>query len=240
MKHNFNKAIVIANGEIVDKKLFYEYYDSETLVICCDGAYKKIFDISIVNVVIGDMDSLNSEKHEFINWNISFDLSKSIKHNLDSKLNSHIVNNVPQNLKSNEVTFIQVSDQNTNDLTKAILFINQVNISDVIILGASGLREDHFLGNFALLFEYAEFLNIKMISENGLFTPIKTKTKFDSFIGEAVSLFSNEAEITTQGLKYPLDCEKLSTFYSGTLNKSVSNCFNVVPICGVVIVYQAK
>ncbi len=240
LKHNFSKAIVVANGEIVDKKLFYEYYNSDTLVICCDGAFKKMFDSSIVNIVIGDMDSINSEKQEFFNWDISFDLSKPIKHNLNSTLNSATIKILEQNLKSKIKTFIQVPDQNTNDLTKAILFLNQINISDVIILGASGLREDHFLGNFTLLFEYAEFIKVKMISEFGVFTPIKVGTEFKSRFGEPVSLFSINATVTTRGLKYPLNGVKLASMYHGTLNKSVSNYFKVVPIGGVVIIYQAK
>lgn len=47
-----------------------------------------------------------------------------------------------------------VADQETNDLTKAIRFLLGKNFRNVVILGATGKREDHTLGNISLLMEH--------------------------------------------------------------------------------------
>jgi thiamine pyrophosphokinase len=47
------------------------------------------------------------------------------------------------------------SDSETNDLTKAVAFCIRQGYDELAILGATGLREDHTLGNIALLADYA-------------------------------------------------------------------------------------
>jgi len=47
------------------------------------------------------------------------------------------------------------ADQETNDLTKAVTYCLENGFDEVAILGATGLREDHTLGNIALLADYA-------------------------------------------------------------------------------------
>ena len=49
----------------------------------------------------------------------------------------------------------QVTEQETNDLTKAVDFCILKGYDEIAILGATGLREDHTLGNIALLADYA-------------------------------------------------------------------------------------
>ena len=48
-----------------------------------------------------------------------------------------------------------VEDQEINDLTKSVRFAHTQGYREVLILGATGLREDHTLGNISLLMEYA-------------------------------------------------------------------------------------
>ena len=42
---------------------------------------------------------------------------------------------------------IKLNDQNENDLRKAITWTENNNATDIIILGATGKREDHSLAN---------------------------------------------------------------------------------------------
>ena len=135
---------------------------------------------------------------------------------------------------------IQISEQNTNDLTKAVNWCVSENIDNVIIMGATGEREDHTIANIALLNKYNEQISVKMFSDNGIFIPISKTTSFNSFIGQQVSLFSQDShlEISSQGLKYPLDKLKLSNWWMGTLNESVSEQFTIsYKGIGAVIVY---
>ena len=58
-----------------------------------------------------------------------------------------------------------VEDQEINDLTKSVRFAHRSGQQEVLILGATGLREDHTLGNISLLMDYAPlFHRIEMLS----------------------------------------------------------------------------
>ena len=124
---------------------------------------------------------------------------------------------------------IKNTDQNTNDLTKAINWCVDNKINDVIIVGATGKREDHTIANIALLGRYINLLNVKIITDYGEFIPITKTTKFDSHKGQQVSVFTitPDIEVSSQGLKYPLDNLKLLSWWLGTLNESLGNEFSL-------------
>ena len=74
-----------------------------------------------------------------------------------------------------------VEDQEINDLTKSVRFAHRSGQQEVLILGATGLREDHTLGNISLLMDYAPlFQRIEMLSDYGIFTPILQTATLDS------------------------------------------------------------
>ncbi len=124
---------------------------------------------------------------------------------------------------------IHITDQNTNDLTKAVDWCVSQSKNDVLILGATGKREDHTIANIALLSKYNEQLEIRMLTENGIFIPVSKTTKFDSFVGQQVSIFSQNSttKISSEGLKYPLDELELSFWWMGTLNECISKDFTL-------------
>ena len=47
-----------------------------------------------------------------------------------------------------------MKDQETNDLTKAVNYVKTLGFREVLILGATGRREDHTLGNISLLAQF--------------------------------------------------------------------------------------
>ena len=60
----------------------------------------------------------------------------------------------------------RVKDQETNDLTKAVNYVKTLGFREVLILGATGRREDHTLGNISLLAQYVtEFERVEMVSD---------------------------------------------------------------------------
>ena len=120
-------------------------------------------------------------------------------------------------------------DQNTNDLTKAVNFCVENHWTDITILGATGKREDHGIGNIALLVNYAKKTGIQMITDYGVFMPMLRSARFESYAGQQVSVFSltPETGFTFHGLKYPLAGEKISLWWQGTLNEACNNEFAV-------------
>ena len=131
-------------------------------------------------------------------------------------------------------------DQETNDLTKSMQWAKQHGFTDVCILGATGLREDHTLGNISLLADYEQQgFSVKMVTDTGVFTPIYRTTKFNSFKGQQVSIFSLKPDvpIRSENLKYSFN-RPLPSWWCGTLNESLGEQFALHFKKGEVVVYQ--
>lgn len=145
--------------------------------------------------------------------------------------------------KENIVRFADIlypnNDLETNDLTKSVQFCVDKGIKDITIVGGTGKREDHTLGNISLLAEYVHIANVIMATNWGVFTPINTTTQFKSFIGEQVSIFSiDHTRVSSQNLKYPLSNRILSNWWEGSLNESLDESFTI-QTAGRIIVFQA-
>lgn len=136
----------------------------------------------------------------------------------------------------------QVIDQEINDLTKAVRFAQETGYREVLILGATGLREDHTLGNISLLMEYApHFDRIEMLSDYGLFTPLLHSATLESRPGQQISLFSlaPAGEITTAGLRWEISRRQLTAWWQGTLNEALGDTFTLTLSEGArVLVYR--
>lgn len=133
------------------------------------------------------------------------------------------------------------NDQETNDLTKAVRWCLNREFKNLVILGATGKREDHTLGNISLLVEYAAEADVVIVTDTGVFRPVTDSSSFDSFRGQQVSVFSinPDIEITSRGLKYPLAGRKLTNWWMATLNEALGNSFSLEFEGTTLIVYQA-
>ena len=134
----------------------------------------------------------------------------------------------------------RVSEQDTNDLTKAVKWCINKRFSEIVIVGATGKREDHTIGNISLLAEYAREINVIMVTDTGIFTPLRKSSVVASFPGQQVSVFSvnPETKITSKGLKYKLKNLKLHNWWRATLNEATSDSFELQFKGGPIIVYQ--
>lgn len=123
-----------------------------------------------------------------------------------------------------------VEDQEINDLTKAVRFAHASGYRKLLILGATGLREDHTLGNISLLLEYAPlFEQIEMLSDYGRFIPVLKSTTLPSTPGQQISIFSMYpcGEITTEGLRWPITRRRLTAWWQGSLNEALGSQFTL-------------
>ena len=135
---------------------------------------------------------------------------------------------------------VQDSDQETNDLTKAVNWCIAAGIREVAILGATGIREDHTLGNISLLADYSSMIDAVMLTDTGSFRVYDRSVTIDSRPGQQVSLFSIDPAITvtSTGLRYPLDNLRLHSWWRGTLNEAAAERFSLDFKGGQVLVYQ--
>jgi len=133
------------------------------------------------------------------------------------------------------------ADQETNDLTKAVRFCVEHGCTKVTILGGSGGREDHSLGNISLLADYAALLQVEMVTDTGIFTPALKSISFESYPGEKMSIFclTPATQIIAEGLRYPTDKVVFDSWWKGTLNEATGNTFRLNFDKGKVIVYRA-
>ena len=130
--------------------------------------------------------------------------------------------------------------QDTNDLTKAVTWCTERGYREVVIVGATGKREDHTIGNISLLAEYVKEAKVKMVTDTGILMALTEGSVVSSFPGQQVSIFSidPETEITSHGLRYSLDRRKIDNWWVATLNESIGNSFSLKFTGGPVIVYM--
>jgi thiamine pyrophosphokinase len=131
-------------------------------------------------------------------------------------------------------------DQETNDLTKAVQFCIDHGRDEITILGATGKREDHTLGNLSLLTDYAEKVKVQLLTDYGVFVPQLKSEWYESYPGQQVSIFSLTPAtlFTTQNLVYPLNSRALTSWWQGTLNESSSDCFGLTINQGKILVFR--
>ena len=118
-------------------------------------------------------------------------------------------------------------DQETNDQTKAVEYLAQKGICRIAIVGATGRREDHTIGNISLLIDYLrDGLEVRIYTDHGVFIPCRNNSCFECPVGTAVSIFSFGTEgMTSEGLAYPL--YDLKSWWQGTLNHTVETKFQI-------------
>lgn len=151
--------------------------------------------------------------------------------------------------------WLQVDEQDYNDLHKAMAWATskfKIQNSQFTILGATGRREDHTLGNISYLVTFAmEYpgIHLAMLTDHGTFravppspahtfTPSNTHT-FNSFPRQQVSIFSPDPHtaITATGLRWPLDRFHPLLWWQATLNEALGDTFTLTAD-GWVILFQ--
>ena len=118
-------------------------------------------------------------------------------------------------------------DQETNDQTKAVQFLLKQGKRRIAIVGATGKREDHTIGNISLLMEYMHMgAEVRSYTDYGVFIPCKDTYTFKCREGQAVSIFNFTAKgLASEGLAYPI--YDFTTWWQGTLNKSTDTSFTI-------------
>ena len=233
-----NKAIVLANGLFPKRKEALQALLQAPLLVCCDGAYDKLVASTLFS---------HATTHPEV----------YVVGDGDS-LKAHSAETTPP-----YVHYVEgYTDQDTNDLSKAVRFALTKEVTHLLILGATGLREDHTLGNISLLAQYCNMhtssgkpLQVRMYTDYGYFSPVHVASPdplhennmpphpavtLPSFAHQQVSLFAlGDIEVTSVGLKYPLHHRRLNEWWEATLNEAEGNNFTLeVSGNGTLLVYQ--
>ena len=200
-----SNIVIICDGAF--PKTEYPRYLIRTadFVICCDGALRKF---------MRNSEAIFGEKR----------LPDLVIGDMDT---------LPQSMQKKYADIIiKENEQEHNDQTKAVRWAlgNLDGIEAIHILGATGGRTDHTIGNVSLLMEYTRMfdlreISIEMVSDNGTIFPINDTVEFECGPGRSVSIFSpdNSLKIKSTGLEYPTDDVILDNWWKATLNRSTED-----------------
>lgn len=120
-----------------------------------------------------------------------------------------------------------ISDQETNDQTKAVCYLLSQGKRRIAILGATGKREDHTLGNISLLMDYMRAgAEVRTYTDYGIFIPCRNTSFFACQPGQQVSIINFTAcNLHGIGLEYPL--RNFTNWWQGTLNECSGTEFTI-------------
>ena len=127
---------------------------------------------------------------------------------------------------------VHVEEQDDNDMTKAMRYVleHHPEVKEIHILGATGLREDHTVGNLGLLMEYTRMfdlgeMRVEMVSDYSTAFAVTDSCELHVGKGRRVSLFSpdNSLTIQSEGLEWPTDGVVFDNWWPATLNRATAD-----------------
>ena len=197
-------VVIICDGQFPKSEYPRYLIRTADFIICCDGALRKFLKNS--RTIFGE------ER-----------LPDLVIGDMDT---------LPQSWqKKYSDIIIKESEQEHNDQTKAFRWAikNVPGISQIYILGATGEREDHTIGNISLLMEYARTydlegmgINVEMISDHATIFAATDSFGMDCGEGRRISIFSpdNSLRIKSEGLEWPTDEVIFDNWWKATLNRA--------------------
>lgn len=198
-------VIIICDGQF--PKTEYPRYLIRTAdyIICCDGALKKFIRYS--PAIFGE------ERLPDLVIGDMDTLSESLQ-------------------KKYADIIIKENEQEHNDQTKAVRWaLNNISdIANIYILGSTGGRADHTIGNLSLLMEYTRMfdlgeINVEAITDEGTIFAVNDTVEFDCGTGRSVSIFSPDStlRIKSAGLEYQTEDVVFDNWWKATLNKAAQD-----------------
>ena len=192
-----NSIVILCDGAFPTEPYPLFLLDSADAVVCCDGALEKL-----------------------------------LAHNPSARPAVVIgdMDSLPVSLQEQYASLVvKVEEQEFNDQTKAMRYVleHYPEATDITILGATGLREDHTIGNLGLLMEYTRLFNlgdrrVSAVSDYGTAFAITDSCDLHLGEGRRISIFTadNSLRITSQGLQWPLDDVVFDAWWKATLNRT--------------------
>ena len=200
---NADVTVILADGEAPSHEMPLSFMRSAKTVVACDGAWRTAVRLGRV--------------------------PDAVVGDGDSLASEDVAE-----LEHLGVPVFRDSEQETNDLCKAFRFVMRSGTGGrIVILGATGKREDHAIGNIFHLADFAEeYPDIRIVTDTGIFEPLMPPGREwdgDLNVGCPISVFATHPDtiMASEGLKWPLDGVRFDTLWRGTLNRIVSPHFSV-------------
>ncbi|MDT3365948.1 MAG: thiamine diphosphokinase [Bacteroidota bacterium] len=194
-------AVIVAAGDFPTKPYPLYLLQAADIIVCCDSAFAKY--LRRMHRIFGGErlpDAVIGDMDS---------LSKPLRRAYADRI-------------------VHETEQDHNDQTKAVRYVlgHYPDVSEIHILGATGLRADHTIGNLSLLMEYprmfASLPPIDIVSDYGTAFAVLDSTELHVGAGRRFSLFSpdNSLRIRSEGLQWPTDDVVFDNWWKATLNRT--------------------
>lgn len=197
-------AVIVGNGQFPKREYPLYLLESADYVICCDGA---------IDTYLRHFRGRNLRRPDVVIGDMDSLSKKTAERFRDIA--------------------VKIDEQETNDQSKAFHYILEhfPDVDTVHILGATGKREDHTIGNLSLLMEYAREMRrqdcgrtvfVDIVSDWSTAFAITDSCTLDVGEGRSVSIIcpDNSLNIKSEGLIWPTDNVVFDNLWQATLNRA--------------------
>ena len=197
-------AVIVGNGQFPKKEYPLYLLESADYVVCCDGA---------LDTYLRHFRGRNLRRPDVVVGDMDSLSEKTAERFRDIA--------------------VKIDEQETNDQSKAFHYILEhfPDVDTVHILGATGKREDHTIGNLSLLMEYAREMrrqdcgrtvSVDIVSDWSTAFAITDTCTLDVGEGRSVSIIcpDNSLNIKSEGLVWPTDNVVFDNLWQTTLNRA--------------------
>ncbi|NBU73134.1 MAG: thiamine pyrophosphokinase [Bacteroidetes bacterium] len=194
-------ALIFANGLACSRELVGQLLEWSPKVIALDGAFDRLADWRIkVDVVLGDMDSLNQGA---LGTRLDGRGTSESEHREGAQAYlSH---------RQDGVHWVYAPDQEYTDLEKALSWAYEQGHRAAHVLWANGLDADHFIGNLHALAAVPRDFAVTMIQDQSRIFRLPNQFSKGYIAGTRLSLwpFPTAYRVRTENLVYALHSEDL-------------------------------
>ena len=197
-------AGIVGNGQFPKKEYPLYLLESADYVVCCDGA---------LDTYLRHFSGRNLRRPDVVVGDMDSLSKKTAERFRDIA--------------------VKIDEQETNDQSKAFHYILEhfPDVDTIHILGATGKREDHTIGNLSLLMEYAREMrrqdcgrtvSVDIVSDWSTAFAITDSCTLDVGEGRSVSIIcpDNSLNIKSEGLVWPTDNVVFDNLWQTTLNRA--------------------
>ncbi|MBQ6311267.1 MAG: thiamine diphosphokinase [Bacteroidales bacterium] len=200
----------------------------KTIVILCDGEFPA------KGPALKVLKDAQKQKSKYTVIACDGAILKLLKNGMDADYIVGDMDSLPKKWQAKFKDKIhREAEQDFNDLAKAFRFALELiageNEYSIIILGATGRREDHTLGNISYLPVFAQTIkerfpkgtiSVNMVTDYGVFVPVLNTTRLKGEPGDRISIFAFDQtlQIKSTGLEYKTDDVTFDFWWKATLN----------------------
>ena len=197
-------AVIVGNGQFPKKEYPLYLLESADCGVCCDGA---------LDAYLRHFSGRNLRRPDVVVGDMDSLSKKTAERFRDIA--------------------VKIDEQETNDQSKAFHYILEhfPDVDTIHILGATGKREDHTIGNLSLLMEYAREMrrqdcgrtvSVDIVSDWSTAFAITDSCTLDVGEGRSVSIIcpDNSLNIKSEGLVWPTDNVVFDNLWQTTLNRA--------------------